>query len=131
MNSPSRFVKITALSCSVLLLSGFVALRSGAFDEIIKDETAFTGPLQDTPKKDSVQPRPRMSGSKSMVLIEPVGVQDSAKKDNSASSLDSANHTEPKNSSGDKGTQQRPIMYGSKSGPVYTAPDTSATKPKK
>jgi hypothetical protein len=81
MGSKHILAKSIVLAGFIVLMSGFVAYRSGAFDKYLHkknpgDETAFyiAGMnLADTSKKpDTLVPRRQMmSGSKAMILTEP------------------------------------------------------------
>lgn len=63
MKSP--IVKAFVLTCFVLLLSSFVAYRTGYFDKYIYNQSITEEGLPDTP---TIQPDERLSSSKIMVL---------------------------------------------------------------
>ena len=73
MQTSSPIVKTTALVCFVVLLSGFVAYRSGVFDKQAIKTKAIYSALDDTTKKpivDTSAERLIMSSSKSMIIID-------------------------------------------------------------
>ncbi len=82
MRLPKPIVKIAVLSGFVILLTGFVAYRSGAFDSYLQKEEPAIYPyekllafnISDTNKKPTIdtliQPRTLMSSSKSLILVE-------------------------------------------------------------
>ncbi len=82
MKPSPLFTKITTLSAFILLLTGFVAYRSGAFDKLLTGKKTSSRPVMESniaiayqldtiPKIDSVPSLPRiMSSSKSMVMTD-------------------------------------------------------------
>ncbi len=116
----------------LLLLSGFVAFRSGAFDRYLdstgKNAASSLSYVSDTsgkPPVDTTKPRTIMSSSKSMILIDdksktkPVladSTPKTAKKDTLIAPADSTKPT---------------IFYGSKSGGIVRPADIEKIKVKK
>jgi len=126
---PSRLVKTATLASFVLLLSGFVAYRTGAFDDFLGDANA--NPRQAAMSKgadlhaalttgDSTPPKPTIfPGSKSAPVW-----RDQAKVKVLPDSAKAAYRFD-----GDSTAQEDPqIMWGYKEGPVFPPP---VEKPKK
>jgi hypothetical protein len=121
MKPAHPFLKIVTLSVFVVLISGFVAYRAGAFNEIIHGERIAVNiydAVVDSPGTDSVKPAPvMMSSSKSVYVPDDHPASTDADKKNNQ------NRTRPAN--------KPVIMPSSKSGPVYVPePDTLKEAPK-
>jgi hypothetical protein len=124
MRQPNLFVKIAAVTSSVLLVAACVGYRAGAFNWLSTDKPTAMGGSKSKPLVDPVPPDTKpaetapatdlslMSGSKSAILIVPP-------------------------SSGSSGRQSPPtqqssptIMYSSKSiAPVINLPGTQSSQP--
>ncbi len=141
MRPSPLFIKIAVLSLFTLLLTGFVAYRSGAFDKLLagkktsmipvmESNTAIAYQLDTIPKVDTLQPHPPppptiMSSSKSLVITDNY---EYIFKDGKLKKKIKKKNANKK----DTAFIKRPIMFsGSKSGPVIipqVAPDTAKNK---
>jgi hypothetical protein len=118
MQTSSPIIKATALVCFVVLLSGFVAYRSGVFDnQAIKTKTVYPA-IDDTTKKPAVDTNYEkllMSSSKSIIVIDK---SKTLKKDTIPATIK-------------KDTVAKPIIdtakptrfYGTKSGAIFNGQD--------
>jgi hypothetical protein len=85
MPEKNRVLQVFVIGIFIILISGFVAYRSGIFGKNISGAAEFADPVVnglDTlpPPDDSAKPRRMMSGSKSMILIDNKPDKDSAIK---------------------------------------------------
>lgn len=122
-------LKVIVPVVSLLLLSGFVAYRSGAFDKFIgstvngsTNDLSYASDTSSKPKVDTTKPRKIMSSSKSIILIDdktkPVlsdSNQKTFNKDTIKANADSIKPT---------------IFYGSKSGGIIRPSDVDKLKVK-
>ena len=115
-------LKITTVAVFVTLMSGFVAYRAGAFEQLMYgDNTTDSGSeygFSDSPGQDSVTPEMMAPSSKAMILIdEPRPVKkDTTKKNTQSDSGSRQNNANP------EPRENKPVyMGGSKSAPVFHA----------
>lgn len=105
MESPSLLTKALTLTLFLLLMSGFVAYRLGAFEHKTTrtDLALVSGPAVDSPEE---KPKLIMSSSKSMSVTEPYRIK--------AQSVDSPvkQQTNPERT-------EPTVMPSSKSGPIF------------
>lgn len=124
MKPAHPILRITTLFVFVTLISGFVAYRSGMFNDIIYGEriAVNTGnAAADSPVVDSVKPAPVMMPSTKSVYIP----------DDHPASTDADKANNKKSKSSNKSNNAEPvIMPSSKSGPVFIPePDTAKKAP--
>jgi hypothetical protein len=118
MQTSSPIVKTTALVCFVVLLSGFVAYRSGVFDKQAIKTKAIYSALDDTTKKpmvDTSAERLIMSSSKSMIIIDN---RKSSKKDTVPATIKKDTIAKPITD-----TAKPTRFYGTKSGAIFNERD--------
>lgn len=140
MNTPSLFSKVAVLSGFILLLSGFVAYRSGAFDQIMTgnkhsslppigaNSVNSSYPSDTIPKADSVpQVRTIMPSSKSIVM--PENYDYIIKDDKPKKKLKKKDKANKKSDTADK--KPTTIFTGSKSGPIIRPRVTTTDTAKK
>jgi hypothetical protein len=132
MPATKPLVKVIIPLVSLLLLAGFVAYRSGAFDRYIgstgNNAATSLSYISDTngkPPLDTTKPRTIMSSSKSMILIDdksktkPAPADSTPKTARKDTIIATADSTKPT------------IFYGSKSGGIVRPADIEKIKVKK
>jgi hypothetical protein len=124
----SVLLRTATLALFIVLMSGFVAYKAGAFERT-NNEAAVSA---DSPVKDSVARTVIAPGSKSSVLFEPQTAPDTAKpkrvqqQSNQQVPADQSNAPVNANQSASPAPKPEVFMGGSKSAPVFTpTPDTS------
>ncbi|HTF05112.1 MAG TPA: hypothetical protein VK826_13885, partial [Bacteroidia bacterium] len=121
-------LKIATVTVFVTLMSGFVAYRAGAFEQLMYGDatTSNSGEeygFSDSPGKDSVAPEMMAPSSKAMILIdEPRPVKkDTTKKNTQSDSGSRQNNNAPQNTNANPEPRENKPVYmgGSKSAPVF------------
>jgi hypothetical protein len=118
MQTPSPIAKATVLVCFIIMLSGFVAYRSGVFDKQAIKTKAIYSAIDDTTKKptvDTSSERMIMSSSKSMILIDK---SKTLKKDTVPVTIKKDTIAKPLTD-----TAKPTRFYGTKSGAIFNGQD--------
>lgn len=127
---PNALLRTATLSLFVLLMSGFVAYKAGAFEV---DNATTNG--ADSPKKDSATGPTMAPSTKSAVIFEPQTTKDTSKpqqqqQQKQSNQAPNQNNNAPANQSTSPAPKPNNVYMGSsKSAPVFT-PSRDTNNPK-
>lgn len=124
---PNALLRTATLSLFIMLMSGFVAYKAGAFEG---GESAVEVNI-DSPKKDSALPAVMAPSSKSSILFEPESSTDSSLPHQQQQQRNQ-NSNAPVNANQNAAPAPKPNVYmgSSKSAPVFTPPVQDTSHPK-